>query len=183
MSTGALPADLNRAKSHLEEHIGETTSRELGTIDRRFIRRYARALDDRNPLYDNVDAARAAGYDDVIAPPNMLLAVIDWGPGRWEDELNRDGTADDVGWLGEATRGLRVMGGGEQTFWARPVVAGTTVTMTETVDGVEAKDGASGPFLLVRFRLQFADDEGQPLCESHRTTILRPQDSEKKGCR
>ena len=40
------------------------------------IREFARAIGDENPLYIDRDAARAAGYPDVVAPPTFAIAVI-----------------------------------------------------------------------------------------------------------
>jgi len=36
---------------------------------------YAQAIDDPNPVYRDLDAARQAGYPDVIAPPTFAVVV------------------------------------------------------------------------------------------------------------
>jgi uncharacterized OB-fold protein len=40
------------------------------------IRHWVEAMGDHNPVYVSEDAARAAGYDELIAPPTMLQAWI-----------------------------------------------------------------------------------------------------------
>ena len=40
------------------------------------IRHWVEAMGDHNPVYVSDDAARAAGYDELIAPPTMLQAWI-----------------------------------------------------------------------------------------------------------
>ena len=40
------------------------------------IRHWVEAMGDHNPIYVSDDAARAAGYDELIAPPTMLQAWI-----------------------------------------------------------------------------------------------------------
>ena len=40
------------------------------------IRHWVEAMDDHNPVYVSDDAARAAGYDELVAPPTMLQAWI-----------------------------------------------------------------------------------------------------------
>ena len=40
------------------------------------IRHWVEAMGDHNPVYVSDDAARAAGYDQLIAPPTMLQAWI-----------------------------------------------------------------------------------------------------------
>ena len=40
------------------------------------IRHWVEAMGDHNPVYVSDEAARAAGYDQLIAPPTMLQAWI-----------------------------------------------------------------------------------------------------------
>ncbi len=40
------------------------------------IRHWVEAMGDHNPVYVSDEAARAAGYDEMIAPPTMLQAWI-----------------------------------------------------------------------------------------------------------
>ena len=49
--------------------VGESTPGRRGLITADGIAKFAAAIDDRNPLYFDRDAARAAGFADVIAPP------------------------------------------------------------------------------------------------------------------
>lgn len=55
-------------------------------VTRGDIRRFALAIGDENPLYWDVDAARAKGYRDVLAPPTFLITVAaSIGPGLLTD--------------------------------------------------------------------------------------------------
>lgn len=38
------------------------------------IRHWCEAMGDSNPMYTDAEAARAAGFDDIVAPPTMLMA-------------------------------------------------------------------------------------------------------------
>lgn len=149
--------------------LGGRTRRHIGVIDHRMIRRYAVAIGDSNPLYHDADAAQAAGYPDIIAPPNMLAGVVDWGPGLSEDEMNPDGTPGS-----HAAEGLRVMGAGEQMEILHPVVAGTDVYDDEVVDSVEIKQGRSGVLLFVTTLHEFSDETGRVLNRNRRTILVRP---------
>ena len=40
------------------------------------IRHWVEAMGDHNPVYVSDEAARAAGYDELVAPPTMLQAWI-----------------------------------------------------------------------------------------------------------
>lgn len=44
-------------------------------VGREKIREFANAIGDSNPVYHDEVAARAAGYDDIIAPPTFLTVL------------------------------------------------------------------------------------------------------------
>ena len=44
-------------------------------VGREKIREFARAVHAENPLHHDVEAARAAGYADVIAPPTFAIIL------------------------------------------------------------------------------------------------------------
>jgi acyl dehydratase len=50
-------------------------------VGREKIRDFAAAIDDRNPIYHDEAAAKAAGYPDIIAPPTFLTTLgFKFGP-------------------------------------------------------------------------------------------------------
>lgn len=44
-------------------------------VDRSQLRLFAKAIGETRPEYHDVEAARAAGYEDVLAPPTFLFTV------------------------------------------------------------------------------------------------------------
>ena len=113
--------------------VGTVLSRRrLGTLDATTISRYAMTIGAADPIHYDRPTARAAGYADVVAPPNLLAAVVEWGAGTPESDLQPDGTpADGDMPLGDGL-GLRVMGAGEEMELVNPVTAGTDLVL-ETV--------------------------------------------------
>ena len=67
--------------------------RSLGTLDAVTIGRYAMTIGATDPTHYDPAAARSAGYEDVVAPPNMLAAMVEWGVGTPEARLQSDGTS------------------------------------------------------------------------------------------
>src|SRR5881398_2854783 len=53
----------------------EYTSDQTYEVGREMIRKFADAIGDLNPAYRDVEAARALGHPDVIAPPTFLTTV------------------------------------------------------------------------------------------------------------
>jgi acyl dehydratase len=159
--------------ARLEEELGVEHSEELGEVSAILIKRYAAAVGETNPLYTDVDHARSEGYSDVIAPPNFIAAVINWSPGAPYDRLREDGTEADAHLPGVPAKGVRVMGGGEEMTFERPVVAGTFVTRATTLISVSERESSQGPMLVARYRDVYRDTTGDTLLRTVRTVLLR----------
>jgi len=157
----------------LEAEIGVEHIEELGEVSAVLIKRYAAAVGDANPLYRDAEHARAAGYSDVVAPPNLLAAIINWGPGAPYDRLREDGTEADTHLHGVPAAGVRVMGGGEEMTFTRPVVAGTMVTRATVIAEIDERSSSQGPMLVLRYRDHYRGSDGEALMETVRTVLLR----------
>ncbi|WP_019631449.1 FAS1-like dehydratase domain-containing protein [Actinomadura atramentaria] len=162
---------LGRYYAATKPREGERETRDLGVLDALTIRRYALTVGARDPIHHDAGAARAAGYADVVAPPNLLAAIFEWGAGTPEDELAPDGTpraaADDPG------AGLRGMGAGEEMELLAPVVAGTRVLCDEILDAVVYKDTRGGPCVFVTALHVFRTPDGTVLNRNRRTVVRR----------
>ncbi len=93
-------------------------------VGREHIRQFARAVGDDNPLHHDVDAARAAGYADLVAPPTFLATATPGALGLPTDDpaLGLD---------------YALIVHGEQRFTLRrPVVAGDELVTTSTLTGI-----------------------------------------------
>ena len=151
-----------------EARIGTVERHCLGTVDARTIRRYALAIGDENPIHHDEAEAHAAGYSGIVAPPNLLSAIVEWGAGKPQTQLGPDGTSR----RGGST--LRLMGAGEEIEVMRPVVAGTEIWSEEEIVIVEHKQGRSGPLVFVTARHDFTDASGAPYNRNRRTIMVRP---------
>ena len=101
--------------------IGKTYPPSTYAVGREKIREYAWAVGETNPLYVDVDAARAAGHADVVAPP--MFAVVYQGrsitPALFDPEVGIDFA--------------RMLHAGQEFAWGPLVVAGDEITTTTTV--------------------------------------------------
>jgi acyl dehydratase len=157
----------------LQAQLGIEHREELGEVSAVMIARYAAAVGETNPLYSDPDYARSRGHADMVAPSNLLAAVINWGPGAAYDRLREDGTEADTHLPGVPVAGVRVMGGGEEMTFARPVLAGTRVSRVTVLDDIGERSSNSGPMLVLRYRDRYRDGDGDLLLESVRTVLLR----------
>jgi acyl dehydratase len=137
--------------------IGRESEPVQHDVEKNAIRRFAEALGDPNPLYQDEGAARAAGYAGLVAPPTFPLALT--ANERFRHSLDL---------------GTRSILHGEQQFeYARPIVAGDRLTVVTRVADVQEKAGASGPMDVLILEDEGRDDQGEWVFRSRATLILR----------
>jgi acyl dehydratase len=93
-------------------------------VTRNDIRRFAAAIGDSNPAYSDVEAAKALGHPDLIAPPTFLITA----------STNEAGS-----FLGDPALGLQyalVVHGEEKFAFHRPVRAGDLLDSETTIAGI-----------------------------------------------
>jgi acyl dehydratase len=154
---------------------GTTLSRRsLGTVDAVTVGRYAMTIGSTDPAHHDPAAARQAGHRDVVAPPNLLAAMVEWGVGTAEAQLQPDGTPQDGEMpLGDGDLRLRVMGAGEQMELVNPVTAGTEVILESTLEAVTPKQTRSGTCVFLTTLNTFTSADGTVLNRNRRTVVLR----------
>jgi acyl dehydratase len=93
------------------------------------IARYADAIGADSPLHHDADAARAAGFRDVVAPPTFCVVYSSpaMGPALFDPELELNFAA--------------MVHGGQEFEWGEPVCAGDEITTTVTCRSIEERDG------------------------------------------
>jgi hydroxyacyl-ACP dehydratase HTD2-like protein with hotdog domain len=153
--------------------IGAVLSRRsLGTLDAVTIGRYAMTIGAVDPSHYDKEAAWSAGHADVVAPPNLLAAMVEWGVGTPESRLQADGTPVD-GEMPLGDLGLRVMGAGEEMELVNPVVAGTEVVVETSLESVTPKQTRSGTCVFVTTTNTFMCVDGAVFNRNRRTVVLR----------
>jgi acyl dehydratase len=98
-------------------------------VGREKIREFATAIGDANPLSHDVDAARALGYSDVVAPPTFAVVISLRASGAVvrDPELGLDYS--------------RVVHGEQRFQYARPIVAGDELVVSTTIEAIRTMAG------------------------------------------
>ncbi|WP_103501370.1 MaoC family dehydratase N-terminal domain-containing protein [Streptomyces sp. SM14] len=114
-------------------------------VGREKIREFAEAIGDENPAYTDVEAARALGHADVIAPPTFVFAISFAATGDVIDdpELGLDYS--------------RVVHGDQRFAYSRPVRAGDRLSVTSTIEAIRSMAG--NDMLDIRGEVRDADGE------------------------
>jgi acyl dehydratase len=147
--------------------------RSLGTLDAVTIGRYAMTIGATDPAHLDPAAAHAAGHADVVAPPNLLASIVEWGVGTPEAQLAPDGTPHHSETPLGGDLGLRVMGAGEEMELVNPVTAGTELVLETILEALTPKQTRSGPCVFVTFLNTFTSADGAVLNRNRRTVVLR----------
>jgi acyl dehydratase len=104
--------------------VGKSYAPVTYAVGREKIKEYALAVGETNPLHLDVDAARAAGHRDVVAPP-MFAAVYcspAITPAYFDPEVGIDFA--------------RLVHSAQEFTWGPLVIAGDEVTTTVTVKDI-----------------------------------------------
>ena len=137
--------------------VGKTYPPHLYAVGREKVKEYALAVGETNPLHLDHEAARAAGYADVVAPP--MFAVVysapAVGPPIFDPEI-------------ELNFAMMVHGG-QEFVWGEPVVAGDEVTTTASVKDISERDGR-GYYV---FESVSVNQRGEEVCRGTWTNIVR----------
>jgi acyl dehydratase len=139
------------------EAIGKSYPPATYAVGREKIKEYAAAVGESNPLHLDPEAARAAGYADVVAPP--MFAVVYSAPAMGQAILDPE-----VG-----INVAAMVHGGQQFVWSRPVVAGDEITTTASVKDISERNGMG----FYVFETVSENQEGHTVCTGTWTNIVR----------
>lgn len=165
-----MPEDLipPEAKAMIGSSMGSGTL----VIDGRQARKWAAAVDDRNPIYWDEDAAKAAGYRTTPIPPMFLGQT--GGDVTFLENLNLDGTPKSSGSGPEIPLPVqRKMAGGTETEYLEPIYPGDVLTTETRLTNLEQKEGRSGSFVLIHRETTYTNQDGVLVARSHGTAIQR----------
>lgn len=142
------------------ELIGKETAATTAVIDAGSSKAFARVVGEMDPLYHDVEAARRAGYANVLAPPTYPIAFM--------------AESMDPALFFELDLNLLTIVHGEQEFlYFRPIVAGERLTMKGRVADMWEKAGRSGTLDFVVLESSASDEAGQPVYTSRMTLISK----------
>jgi len=137
--------------------IGKTYPPVAYAVGREKVREFASAVGEEGPLHHDPDAARAAGYADVVAPPMFAVVYSSRAmtPALFDPDVGIDFA--------------RMVHGGQEFVWGPPVVAGD-----EVVTEVEVKDIADrGGLQFFVFESRSTNQDGETVCTGTWTNVVR----------
>lgn len=130
-------------------------------VGREKIREFARAVFATDPVSTDLDAAQAAGFADLVAPPTFAVVIQ-------EHTLRQLLDDPDAG-----VDFSRVVHGDQRFTFSRPIVAGDELTAQLTVSSVKQLGGHS----MVTADTTMHDASGAHVVTAISTLVVRGDDS------
>jgi acyl dehydratase len=137
--------------------VGKSWSPFEYEVGREKVREFAHAVGETDPVHHDPEAARAAGFRNVVAPP-MFVVVYSagaMGPAILDPEVGIN---------------LALMLHGSQEFeWGEPACAGDVITTTAKLETIFEKDGKG----FYVFESTSVNQDGQQTARGVWTNIVR----------
>ena len=137
--------------------IGKQYEPNTYAVGREKIREYAAAVGETNPLHFDLEAARAAGYADVVAPP--MFAVV-YGARSVGPAILDPAVGINFAMMVHA---------GQEFVWGPVVVAGDEITTTASVKDISDR----GEMTFYVFETVSENQRGEKVCTGTWTQLVR----------
>lgn len=146
-----------------DRHLGVVSEPRRVQVEAGFLKFFAKATGETDPVYFDEAAARAAGHPALPAPPTYLFSLALSAPAERGEVL------DKVNGIGvDMSRILH----GEQAFsYHRPIHAGDVLVLTTTTTDIYAKKGGALEFVVQDTRA--VNDNGDLCAEMRMVTVVR----------
>ena len=124
-------------------------------VEKGHIRRFAEAVGDPNPLWNDEAVARKSRYGGLIAPPTFLRSV------RYDrPQLPYD------------TPFTRILDGGSEWEYLQPIRVGDRITTVARIADVSERAGRLGAMLFTILEISYTNQFGE-LVATQRSTGMR----------
>lgn len=141
----------------LKAAVGQESAPWTYEVTTTSVRAFARGVGYTDPIYFDLDAAKAAGYRSLPAPPTYLGTPV-FIPGRSDDTFSnpREGQP-------RVNHGLKnVLDGGTEVEYYEDICAGDTLTGVSCVADLRVSDSkAIGKMLIVAIETRYTNQLGK----------------------
>lgn len=156
MSSSLSEAEKTRLLEDLREKVDKAEKSVVIEIDKSMVRRFAQAIEDPNPLWQDEEYAKRTGSGGILVPPEFFCTSMMSGGGcRPEVPLPYD----------------RILDGGGDWEFLLPVEAGDTITSSSKLVELREKQGKSGKMLFLTFETLHKNQRNELVAKSRGVTI------------
>jgi acyl dehydratase len=139
----------------LKQMIGKSSKPATYDIEKGQLRRFARAIEDEDAIHVDEKAAKAAGFESLVAPPTFPAALH-----------SVDALLEDLGIDPRST-----MHAEEEYEYFRAIVAGDELVVTHKVVNAYDKQAPNGRLIFVVLETRGNDKRGKPVFKGRRVLV------------
>src|SRR3989442_15737322 len=147
----------------MAKYVTEEAKHQIGTVsetrtyevERGVIRRFAEAVGDQNPLFNDEKLARKTRFGGMIAPPTFCRSL---GAPILEVKLNMPQ--------------FRGLDGGSDWEYLEPIRPGDRITVQSKLADLRESAGRLGPMVFITTETSYTNQFGQ-VCALQRSTAIR----------
>ena len=140
----------------MRSKIGEESPPWTYELTTTSVRGFARGVGYTDPVYFDVDAAKAAGYRNLPAPPTYLGTPV-FLPGKSHDIFS--GPIEGAPRVEHGLKGL--LDGGTETEYFADLCAGDTLTVVSKLAGLDVRESRSlGKMLISTTETTYTNQDG-----------------------
>ena len=140
----------------LRNMVGVAAEPEVFEVEKGHIRRFAKAVGDPNPLWQDEAYARKSRYGGIISPPMFLQ---DEGKNKFADRLM------------EIISPRGFLNGGLDIEFYKPMIPGDMITTQAKLSDLYEKQGKTGKLLFMVIEVTFTNQQGELVSISRNTFI------------
>ncbi len=154
----------------VKQLVGQTRSTRVFQVEKGAIKKFADAVDDRNPLYWDDEYTQRSRYGSIIAPPGFFGWPTQWERGKtfilYEENMEPRASLARLGYS-------RVLDGGMEYEFSLPVHAGDTLSATSVIKNIMEREGRSGKLVFVIIETTYVNQNGAVVARARSTSISR----------
>ena len=155
MAEGSLITDM------LKKLIGVPSEPIVFKVEEGAIQRYAQAIGDANPLYNDADSAGSSKQGRLLAPPGFAGWPVK--AGRPTEKLFES--------LVKAGAPPRILDGGVQFEFGEPIGAGDVLTATPMIASISERDTRLGKTMFTTAEITYVNQKDDVVLKSWATLI------------
>jgi hydroxyacyl-ACP dehydratase HTD2-like protein with hotdog domain len=152
------------------DKVGQQGPVFFGEVHASDIAKFCSGIGEEGPEHHDEHAARAMGFDGIVAPPTFPHLATRPTPPR--SGYLSDGQYDNV--APDGMSHLQTMLGGQDWTIHRLCRAGEKIEERRKVLSIDEREGKSGPLAIMRTEQLFSTLDGEPIETLVSTLIMRP---------
>jgi acyl dehydratase len=155
--------------------IGKPTSARKVRVERGPVEFFASSLKDANPVYHDADAAAAAGFDGIPAPPTFSFVMSHQGTRAEEQPADPSGGQNPMFQvMGDLMkRGGLVLHGEQEFVYHRPIVEGDVLHSEGKIADLYEKESKGSIMTFIVMETEWRDESDVPVVTERFNLIHR----------